>query len=260
MPSKTLKAVTIDDTQLRRRMQDFRKDQFPYALQLALNDLAFDTMRIEKLEMQQVFDNPHPYVVKGLKIAKKAHRKEANPTAAIWFGEGARDVFGNFVKGQIQQSEVLENIVRPQIQGGTRNRKSTEKRLRQIGVIDENEWMIPAARSKKDRYGNVPPGRYVELLSYFRSFNEGGFSSNRRRGAGKLRSGISFWIADLSARSRGIFERRKDGSTHLVWILTKKTPSYRPRFDFYGEAQRHANKFGPYFAEKAMRKALATAR
>lgn len=261
MPTVTLGAIIIDDTALRKRIAEFSNDQVPFAMATAINDLAWDTIRIEKLDMLHVFDRPTPFVLSGLKMAKKATKKEARPTAAIWFGEGFRDRSGGFVKGKIQQSEVLENIVRPHIEGGGRNRKSTEKRLREIGVLKPGEWMIPAFQAKRDRYGNIPGSRYVEVLSYFRAFREAGFNANRGSRAPKLRSGVKFWIMPITGDSRGIVETRNGGPPKLVFYLTTAKPTYRRgRFDFYGNADRHARKFGAHFAEQAMKRALASAR
>ena len=80
-----------------------------------------------------------------------------------------------------------------------------------------------------------------------------------RAGASSSRRGKRYFIAPAGT-SRGIFEVTGKGRYRLVWYIAKRQPTYSERFDFYGEAARHALKYGPYFASKAAERALRTAR
>lgn len=238
-------AVVVDTRGMEETLRDLRQDQVPYAMQLAVNNLAKDTIRIEKIEMQQAFDRPTPFVLRGLRVAKWAKKKD--PTAAIWF----KDVFG-------RHGEAVENTLRPQIEGGRRNVKSSERRLRQIGILRQGEWLV-AVDSATNVYGNIPGPEYQRMLSYFRAYGEAGYNANRRAGQSASAKGLRYFVQKVG-KGRGIFRVRGRGKPKLLWYITSNTPSYRKRFDFYGEADRHAKKFGGYFASKAMKRALATAR
>ena len=239
-------AISVDTSGLRETLRGLRSDQIPYAMQLAVNDLAKDTIRVERIEMQDSFDRPTPFVLRGLRVAKWASKQD--PTAAIWF----KDVFGKF-------GEAVENTLRPQIEGGPRAPKSTEVRLRRLGLLVQDEWLSPGGSARLNAYGNVSGAAHVQMLSYFRAFWEAGYNANRRAGASASRRGKRFFVQKVGG-SRGIFEVTGKGRARLVWYIAKRRPTYRERFDFFGEAARHAAKYGPYFAGKAAERALRTAR
>lgn len=237
-------AISVDTRGLDATLEGFRKDQLPYAKKEAINALAKDTIRAEQVEMFDVFERPTPFVIRGLRVAK--HAKKTDPTAAIWF----KDVFGRF-------GEAVEDVLRPQIEGGGRNQKSTERRLRKAGVLRPNEWLIGVAVNAA---GNVPGPEHQRVLSYFRAYHESGFTANRAAGAAGSRAGYRYHIQPAGS-GRAIYRvRGKRGKPKMIFYITTDAPTYRTRFDFYGEAARHAAKFGGYFARRAMDKALRTAR
>ena len=235
MPVKTLKAVTVDTTALDAKLQQIAKDDMPFARMLAINELAKDTIRIEKLEMMDVFDRPKPFVIGGLRQLKRAKKKESPQVAVIGF----TDVTGRF-------GSRVEDIVRVHIEGQDRGSKAAENRLKRAGVIAGGEYLVRARSAPTDRYGNVTRKIWTDAVQALSS----------ARSTGRTR----YFINQIGS-VKGIFRiTGKTGKPRLIWIVTRDRPDYRRRFDFYGEAQRHADKFGPFFAREAVNKALKTAR
>jgi len=236
-------AVVIDDSTMRKRLGVIGT-LMPKAVADAVNHLAQSTRKEERAEMVRVFDRPTPFVLNGLRIAKYA--KPQDPTAAIWF----KDVFG-----KNQGGLAVENTVRPHIEGGLRNVKSSEQRLRDIKVLKPNEWLT-YVDTATNRYGNVSGAEHQRMLAYFGAYWEAGYSGNRVRGGRLDRSGIRYFVNRAGA-SRGIYKvRGRRGKPRLIWIITSNTPNYRPRFDFYGVAQRHAKRRGPEIADEHVRRML----
>lgn len=266
--SAVTSAVTIDTRGMDEKLEKFRKDQLPYAKAVALNALARDTVRVEKLEMIFSFDRPTPYVLGSLTMAGFATKK--NPSVAVWFKGQVRAAGATATAGVFGQGRA-ERIMRTQIEGGARDATASERRLRGIGkqigkalevtpFLGRDEYLVAARAAPKNVYGNISPGEYVKMLAYFRAFNEGGFTSNRVRGSKTNARGERYYVQKIG-KSRGIFKvSGKKGKPRLLWMIVKKRPIYRPRFDFYGIADRHAAKWAGHFAEKGMAKALATAR
>lgn len=252
----TVGAISVDTAGMDQKLARIQKDQLPYAQQLALNDLAFSTVRAERVEAQMRLDRPTPWFLNSIQVAKKATKKD--PTAAVWIGETVRNLYGKSIY-QVAETPRSTGVAIPQIYGGGRKVKSTEKRLRQIGVLRENEWLTPGGSARLNSYGNISGPAHVQMLSYFRSFREAGYNANRVAGASSNKRGIRYFI-NRAGSGRGIYRVQGNGKPKLIWYVTTDTPTYNRRFDFFGEAQRHASRFGPYFADKAITRALATAR
>lgn len=230
----TLSAVVVDTKGMEKTLRDLRNDQVPYAMGLAVGNLAWDTIRVEKLEMLDVFDRPKPFVVGGLRMLKSAKKKD--PSAVIGF----TDTSGRF-------GNRTENIVRTHIRGEARGTKGVESLLRAAGFLRANEYIVAGEAAALDRYGNVSLATHRKMIESLRT---GGSPGRGKR-----------YFINKAGRGRAIYAvQGKRGKPKPVWYITTDRPDYNRRFDFYGEAQRHAAKYGPYFAQQAMRKALRTAR
>lgn len=255
MASVTVGAVSIDTSGLDQKLKTIQRDQLPYAKMLALNNLAFGTAYAERRAMKTVFDRPTKWIKQSVNVAKKATKKDL--TAAVWIGEALKNKEGKALFQSVQTDRIT-GILIPHIDGGARIARKSEKRLRRIGVLGSGEWLVAARSAPRDRYGNIPWTEYQSMLQSFRGYTRGGF--NRHTGEGTLESGVAYWVTDLSGGIRGIFRTKYGGSPTLIWILARKTPTYKKRFDFFGIAQRYATIKGPGIAQKAVDKAMATAR
>ena len=249
-------ALVVDTRGIDQTLKTLRKDQVPYAKMLAVNDLAFDTVRVERLEAIFSLHRPTPWFIRSIAIAKKASKKD--PTAAVWIGETVKDLYGKSMY-ELEETFRSTGVARPQIFGGSRNVKASEKRLRQIGVIDKDDWLTAGGSARLNQHGNITGDAHQQMLSYFRAYREAGFNANRVSGASSNKRGIRYFVRPVG-RGKGIFRVQGKGKAKLIWYVTKKRPTYRPRFDFFRTAYQHAGRYSEHFARKAMRKALKTAR
>ena len=248
-------AITVDTTEMDKKLAKIQKDQMPYAKKEALNALTKDTARVEKFEMQMVFDRPTPFILGGMRVLKWANKRDP---VSILSGQGDRSRFRS------RYAEAVQRTLEPQIEGGRRRARSSERRLRETNQIGPNQWLIGV---ETNAYGNVKGPEYQRMLSFFRAYRGKSRSGNSdverlnlAIGAVTNTRGVRYFV-QKTGRNLGIYRvRGKNGKPKLIWYVTGNAPTYRPRFDFYGVAREHALKYGGYFAQKAVDKALRTAR
>jgi hypothetical protein len=96
-------------------------------------------------------------------------------------------------------------------------------------------------------------GQIVQIMSWFQSFGEQGYSANMRDGGRRLgrdnkrtgKRGFSYFV--LKARRGkllpGIYKRYQTsfGTAIKPVLIFIRVPSYRPRLDFYGVGNRAVN-------------------
>jgi len=175
--------VNIDADGALRLLGNANK-QIRRSLEIAIDKTADLTRDAIKAYMPKVFDRPTPYTLNSLKVE---HTKNHNLTAAVWFKEPDR---------------MGEHYLVPQVEGGKRKLKGFERAL-------GGNPFVPSSRNQKlDRYGNLPYGLIVQMLSvlgraeylsgYSANITERSKKRNRRprdyvflpRGAGKLPPGV----------------------------------------------------------------------
>jgi hypothetical protein len=120
--------------------------------------------------------------------------------------------------------------------------------------------VIPAAKAKRDAFGNWSPGERNQAISgiggqrdRYANTTEASRKRNRRR--------ATYFLSDPdNGLSPGIWRRNLDGSLDKVALFTDSMPSYTPRLTFYQTAQQEAQqKFPGHFARRFL-EAIATAR
>ena len=248
-------AITVDTRQFDQVLATLQKDQLPYAKKEGLNALTKDTARVEKFEMQMVFARPTPFILGGMRVLKWANKRDP---VSILSAQGDRARFRS------RYAEAVQRTLDPQIEGGRRTARSSERRLRETNQIGPGQWLIGV---ETNAYGNVKGKEYQQMLSFFRAYRGKSRSGktdvaglNRAMGAVTNTRGVRYFV-QKTGRNMGIYRvRGKKGKPKLIFYVTGNAPTYRPRFDFYGVARLHAAKYGGYFAQKAMDKALRTAR
>jgi hypothetical protein len=73
--------IKLDVRDAQAKLSAFAKNQLPYALSLAVNDLAFQAMRAENARMPTVFKNPKPFTRRATQVESKATK--GDPTAVV---------------------------------------------------------------------------------------------------------------------------------------------------------------------------------
>jgi len=241
--------------------------QVPYATALALNRTAAAVSEAITEKIRFVFDRPTPYTQSAVRVVRA--RKE-NLTARVYFKDAS-------AKGI-----PADRYLWPQVFGGDRGLKRSEKALARVG-LPTGSYLIPAAGAEMDAYGNMSRGQIVRLLSYLQAFGEQGYRANstarsraRIAKAGKSEQGYRRinGVVYFVSRGRGSMsgERRQTlpagvwaktgthGSDVKPVLIAAKQVSYQPLLPFYETASQVAGeRFDAEFST-ALDVALATAR
>jgi hypothetical protein len=260
--------------ELRGYLHAQAKNQMPFALATGLNDVAFEIRSVEIELIKTTFDRPKPQTARNV-FVKKATK--ATPRALVLFDQ-------IYNKG-------IDEYMEANIDGGPRKMKPSERRL--------GRFYVPSAGAKMDAYGNMQGGQITQILSHLGRFGEvAGYNMNqtlasklRRSGSKKgteyfmvttktgglapgiyqrVQSGVGFGGKTAKNLPAGSFQKgatrgrfssaiRSRGVMPVV-LFTKAPPKYKGVWPFYKAAQTVVDtKLVPYL-ERAIDRALATAR
>jgi hypothetical protein len=202
--------------------------QVPFATSLAINRCLQLGRAALLSAMQREFDRPTPYTLNSL-YTKNSTKYDLSG----WVGHK-----------QANSGASASKYLQPEIEGGTRNMKSTEKFL--------GHYYVPSKYCKLDRYGNVPS---ATLTAIFRSL-------------GSLEGSAKAYVLVEAGNPRklpaGVYQRkdptkRKGGALIPILFFTNRAPRYNQRYDVSGIIDRLVQaEFGKQFAA-AMDYALGTA-
>lgn len=191
----------------------------------ALNDAVVEGVFAEQDKIRGIFDRPKPLTQKAA-----LYRKATNETLTAWV----------YIRDEASGGTAPAKYLMPQVLGGTRGAKRFEVALRAMGIMQPDEFAIPAAGFKRDAYGNVPGSTIVQILSQLRAHRDVGYLMNETApsGARNRRSGKARYFVPAGYRAekglgrlpRGIYERRGN-AIRAVFVFVKQ-PSYRKRYDF----------------------------
>ncbi len=244
------------------------REQLPYALKTAINNVAFEVMRAEKAAMLAAFDRPTPWLVRQVAV-KPATKQDL--TAVIGTPEGIRDIHGRNVGFGRSSSGVFERVLEPHIEGGVRLPKASEIRLRAAGVLPAGWFAIPGKDAPLNAYGNLSGDWWMMLLSWLNAGqwsrqgaiqNQAEKVTNRKN---KLQRQGATMFAVIPNRGSGmkpgVYIRKagKGGALKRV-LLFVPSVNYRRRLDWFGVFDRTVRATLPDAAASAVRRALETAR
>lgn len=246
-----------------RTVNDFRIDQLPYAMSLAMNasvDKAKDGMRAE---MTRVFDRPTPYTLGGVYGVYSTKRRLV---AQLKLKDNREDV-SLLTPGASNKGSPAALYLGPQIEGGARQHKRLEAALTANGLLPPGMFAVPAKNAPLDAYGNVPTSFVIRMLSDLRSFREAGSPANRPAGRRRGWRATNYFFSVPDPRSRrknahlrpGIYWHMPGGLLNMVYVYVKSV-AYPKRFDFYGVGEKLLRAEFPKQFPAAWRRAMATAR
>lgn len=197
------------------------------ALADALNHTANQARQALRVEMEDVFTDPTPWVLNSIYM-KSATAKA--PEAALWVKDGK---LGGKGRG-------FDEWFSPQVFGGNRLVKGSEKMLRGIGVLRPGQFIVPTAATPLDANGGISRGWMNQLLSGLQAYNLSGSDHNATRSARSKakRHGQAFFVIKRGKVPIGIGERRNWGegtrnSFQVVLLFSRAKPAYRSRFNFF---------------------------
>jgi hypothetical protein len=201
------------------------------ALADALNHTANQARLELRSEMQSVFDRPTPWALNSIRILAA---KPSSLEAAVWVQDesGGKNPFS------------AEDYLLPQVDGGERITRRSEKYLRESGILPAGRFVVPGAGARLDSYGNIQRGHMTQILSGLRALNRAGSDHNATNSRRSLKKGHAqaFFVMKRGKTPIGIAERR--GKTVVMVLAFVRQPQYRTRFDFHGVVRRVAENDG----------------
>lgn len=209
----------------------------PYAASTALSKTAFDASQAEQARIRGSFDRPAPFTVKSI-LYRKATAD--NLTYRIYIRDEARNGTAPAI------------YLRPEVYGGFRRAKPYELLLRRIGVLEPDEFTIPAIGVKRNAYGNVSGSLISKIVSQLGARRDPLQNTTARsRKRSKARGGAVYFVPDERHRRslpRGIYERMASGKIRAVLLFVSGPPRYRKRYPFGQAARTKAQRvFGLHF-------------
>ena len=209
-------------------------------------------------EMRRVFDRPTPWTMNSLYVAPATR---ANPSARVWLKD----------ERAVGKGTPATKYLAPQIEGGTRSRRASERNLERLLVLSRGWFIVPGAEAKLDAFGNWSVGELKQVLSWFMAAQmTSGYVANlqpakraKLKQGTKKRRGFEYFAvrpADKAARwlHPGIYRKTKfafGGAIQPIAIFVHAV-SYQKRFDFYGVAERTARRQFPLSLAAALAEEL----
>lgn len=248
--------VRGDIRQIERHLSGLARDQVPFATALALTRTAKFAERKIKEEIPRVFDRPTPFTRRATFVQPATKRQLY---AMVFIREQE--------KGRVAPIRYLQ----PQIYGGTRGRKSFEKRLIEAGKMPPNHYAVTAVAADLDRYGNMKGGQITKMLSdlqaqFDETQNTTARSARRRLRSTRRRATFYFSTWPPSPKTQhlrpGIYLRSHFGfgtAIKPVLIFVRRV-RYGRRLRFFEIADQTSRMRFPIEFAIAMRRAIATAR
>lgn len=220
---------------LQKGLRGWQMDILPLAVAKATTFAAEAAQAALKDEMRRVFDRPTDFTVNSVYITVAT---VANPVAKVWLRDDER------------KGVPPVRYLRPQIEGGSRVPKSSERQLRPM--MGNNAYAIPADKAMLDGHGNLPGGTWMQILSQLRmqrdpKQNETEASRKRRRKRMAKGANINEFFTPRpgSGLRPGVYRRLAGGKAIGLVLGFAGAVNYKPIFDFYGVGVRAAREAFP---------------
>lgn len=234
-----------------RNISEAGRSQIPFATAVALTRTAQRIKEAEVAALPRVFDRPTPYTMNSL-YTKAATKRQLE--AEVWFKDRRATS-----KGTPATAYLIPNV-----HGGDRSRKRMEVALQRVGLLPAGMIAVPGEGATLDAYGNMSRGQIVQILSWLQAFGEQGYRANStastraRIAKGSVKRGVrgteyfasrgpGHWFGARGWKQgraqhlpAGVYRRTKFGFGQSIKpvLMFVRAPVYRPRFDFYGIADR----------------------
>lgn len=239
----------VDVESLSRALRELDRKQLPFAFALAATRVAQRVKKGELAVMRQRLDRPTSTTLNSL-FVKPA--KKNNLEARTFF----KDAWTSGVPA--------DTFMQKAVKGGRRKHKRFEKALIARGIMQRNQYAIPAPELT-DQHGNIKGGLVMKILSGLGAAETAsGFQANATKSKRSRRKGnAQRYFAGEVDGTQGVWERKVtafgDG-IRPVFIFTDREPGYRVIVPFYKIAENilKANYLKEFTS--ALDHALATAR
>ncbi|WP_158658375.1 hypothetical protein [Achromobacter sp. AONIH1] len=256
-------SVASNVAAMQSEIRGIAQKQVRFATARALTDVARQAQQDVQAEMRKVFDNPTPWVLRGVRT-RSADKNNLSAQVSIESASG---------KG-VAPSKILA----AEIEGGARRQKRFERALQAKGMMPGGYVAVPAAGAPLDGSGNIPGAFLGKLLSYFQAFGEQGYKANmtakRMRGIHKVKvstkgyktyTGVAYFISKGQGKNRhlrpGIYAKTgTHGADVTPIIMFVPQATYQPRLDFEGVVRKSVEQNFPARMRARLAEAQRTAR
>ncbi|MDG9926128.1 MULTISPECIES: hypothetical protein [unclassified Pseudomonas] len=221
----TISAFDLEDALA--ELQALGSDVAGEVLADALNHTGNQARQLLRAGMDEAFDRPTAWVKNSIYMQNAT---PSNPVVALWVKDGK---LGGKGRG-------FDEWFNPQVAGGERLNKGSEKMLREIGVLPAGRFIVPAAGARLDSNGGISRGHMMQILSGLRAFGRAGADHNATGSRRSTRKGhgSAFFVMKRGRTAIGIAERR--GQQVQMVLAFVRQPQYRERFRFYDIVRRVA--------------------
>ncbi len=224
--AKNMKIDGLTETiSMLNRVKD---EQVPRVASKELTSIMYKVRESLQKHMKGVFHNPVRYTLSAI---------------MVWRATPEKLKASVFVRDQATKGTPPIKYLRPNIEGGQRNQKRSEKLLANLGIIESDEYLVPY-KVKLNQYGNVSTGVIQRVLSGLRAQSDDYQNSPARGGTYRgTRRGRKVQRRYFAVRRHGtsiIFEstaRRK-----VPLFLSRRKAVYQPIFRFYEVAESKISK------------------
>lgn len=236
-----------------RQLTALEKQFVPTATAKALTFSAETVIEVQRWKMTRVFQNPINWTLNSLYLKPATVR---DPASAVYFKD--------FAPKGVPAGRYLY----PQIHGGLRATKSTERKL--YPFMAGYRYAMPGAGAELDSHDNIPGGTWTRILSQVKALGNGQnqTAASKKRNRGRVKQRYFIPATAASGLRPGVYlddsrtvNGKKISIARPVLIFTSKA-QYRPRYPFYELGLATAKAQFPQHFDKQllreMRKAFAS--
>lgn len=220
MPEGFVLNISADIDSFIDRAYRIERDQVPFVTAYALTKTAQDIKDEVVTVMARVFDRPTRFTINAL-YTKRATKYDL--TAAVLFKEG----FGSIPAWR---------YLGPQVEGGRRAKKGFERALERAGILQANEFAVPARGVKLDSYGNLPGSIITQMLSALGANPDPLSNTTAKSKKRNPNRGSYFVLRGVAGAPDGIYFRT-GGRKASAFLIFVGQPHYRKRLPFYETAR-----------------------
>lgn len=205
-------SVKHDLQNVARQLTLLGSDVLPKAASRAMNNAAFQARKDLQGEISRVFDRPTRWAMNAPWVDKAKPNKLATAIT-----------LDNWRRAASQYSYII-----PEIQGGPRRLKRSEKLLQERGILPPGMYAVPGAGARIDAYGNMSRAQMQQILAQVRAH----FDPKQRT---PLSQRTQYFHAIVKG-TNGIWQRTSAGLRPVLVFV--RPPRYRVRLRFREVAER----------------------
>lgn len=209
---------------LEKTLSGWEKDQLPFATAKALTATGQKVKAAITESIKRSFDRPTNYTMNSVFLSPATKTKlVAEVNLKNWASKGAPPSV----------------YLAPQVYGGPRQPKNSEKIMRKAGVLPGGMFWVPGSGATFDRFGNISTGQIIQVMSALKTFPETGYLANRssRLSARTNKNASNFFVGKPAGGylPLGVYYRTKSGLKPIMIFVNQ--PNYNKQLPFFETAQ-----------------------